>query len=355
MLKREMVSNTGVHIGANSGTLLNLLLGANDKTGMKEEYNKIQYLIKNERQIDIITDLSLYNKKGSKRLWEMIVSDTPYMAGTVPIYLAVDKKGCVGKNLLYESICEQCEKGVSIITIHPTATARLYELSNSRLIKCTSRGGSIVLKDLLMYSRYENVYMQILDKIIEKCREHNVILSIGSTFRSATIMDAMDNVYREELEAQIKIADYIKSNRGEVIIETPGHADPQNIFLICDILKQTPFSIMPLGPMPTDIACEEDDTAAVIGATLMGTHDCADILSIVTRKEHLSGIPDIDDIDSAIRKYEVAKHIIDLYKVQAKEEDYEISWSRANFNSCDVFSQENCSRCGKFCPLRNVL
>ena len=72
---------------------------------------------------------------------------------------------------------------------------------------------------------------------------------------------------------------------------------------------------MPLGPIPTDCAFEYDDFAASIGSVLMGTRGCADVLSVVTRDEHLGGIPSVQSIIEAIKKYSVAKHIIDIYKI----------------------------------------
>lgn len=84
-------------------------------------------MLSNSERIDIITDLSLY--KSANRLWEYVLKNTQYMAGTVPVYLSVNANGTVDKNMLFELICEQCEKGVSIITIHPTVNYNMLELS----------------------------------------------------------------------------------------------------------------------------------------------------------------------------------------------------------------------------------
>lgn len=349
-MKRKIISNKGISIGANSKTLLNLLIGANDEEGVASELNKIEVITNKGHGIDIITDLSLYTSK--KKLWDIIANETPYMAGTVPIYLATDNRGFVDKKKLLEVICEQCEKGVSIITTHPTATMELIDKSKTRMIPCTSRGGKIVVDDMLFNGYEENVYIQIIDEMLKICKKNGVIISIGSTFRSATIIDAMDNVYLSELQKQLELADYLEKKGAYVIIETPGHVDPRKLLSICDILCDVPYPIMPLGPMPTDVALDEDDTAAVIGASLMGTNNCADILSIVTCREHLSGIPDISEIIRAIKKYNIAKHIIDLYKIGDKKLDYEVSQKRAKLCSCDLENYSGCVRCGIFCPLR---
>lgn len=352
MAKKLIVTNKGIQIGRDANTLLNLLIGANSKLLLNDEINKINYLQSNLEKIDIITDLSLYQDKNTDRLWEYILKNTQYMAGTVPVYLSMNSNGTIDESMLFESICEQCEKGVSIITIHPTVNQKMLDLSKERIIPCTSRGGGIVAYDYICNKRNENVYLKLLDKIGLKCKETKVVISIGSTFRSGTIMDALDQTYFEELEEQIKIANYLDEQGIDAIIETPGHIEPQKLLQLCKKLENIKYPIMPLGPMLTDIGYEEDDTVAVIGASLMGIHGSADILSIVTSREHLSGIPDISEIKRAISKYQIAKHIIDLYKTRDNREDLKIAKERARLKSCDILAVQDCKRCGEVCPLR---
>ena len=88
MTKKVIMTNKGVKVGKGANTLLNLLLGANDKETVKNEIGKLEYLKAGKEKVDIITDLSLYDSKGSNRLWEYILENTDYMSGTVPFYLA---------------------------------------------------------------------------------------------------------------------------------------------------------------------------------------------------------------------------------------------------------------------------
>ena len=206
--------------------------------------------------------------------------------------------------------------------------------------------------DMLIKQSTKNIYEQNIDEIIEMAKTYDVILSIGSSFRSANLKDALDQTYIMELEKQIKIADYCKSSGVNVIIETPGHASPQDIFSVCNRLNTCcPYPIMPLGPMPTDCAFEQDDVAASIGAALMGTSGCADILSVVTREEHTGGIPSIESTLSAIEKYAVVKHIIDIYKLNDTREDDCIAVNRSKNHSCILGIKEKCFRCRVLCPL----
>lgn len=350
MDKKLITTNKGIQIGRKANTLLNLLVGANSSLMVNDEISKINYLQSNSDRVDIITDLSLY--KNENRLWEYVLKNTHYMAGTVPVYLSANANGTIDENMLFELICEQCEKGVSIITIHPTVNHKMLELSKERIIPCTSRGGGIVARDYICNKRDVNIYLKLLDKIGLKCKEHKVIISIGSTFRSGTILDALDQTYWEELNEQIRIADYLNEFGIDTIIETPGHVDAQKLLELCEKLESIPYPIMPLGPMLTDVGLEEDDTVAVIGASLMGIHGSADILSIVTSREHLSGIPNIEEMKQAISKYHIAKHIIDLYKTCDNSEDFKMAKERARLKSCDILSGIDCIRCGEVCPLR---
>ena len=205
---------------------------------------------------------------------------------------------------------------------------------------------------MILRRRNDNVFLSIIDEIINICSKYNTILSIGSSFRSGSIIDALDEAYMEELKVQLHLAEYIKKKGNKVIIETPGHVSAQGIHKLCDILLRYSFSIMPLGPMPTDIAFAEDDTAAVIGAAIMASRGCADILSIVTADEHLGGVPSLASIERAISKYNVLRHIIDIDKIESKSKDSEVSWKRRNNQSCNYSDQEHCIRCGNHCPLR---
>lgn len=354
MIKNCIKTNRGMTIGKDSKTCVNLLLGFNERDAMKSEYEKVDFFSDTDQGVQIITDLSLCAVGEKERIWEKVLDSTCLMAGTVPVYLALSDDGMIELEKLKSDIMEQCEKGVSIITIHPTANRKLIALSEKRLMKCTSRGGGIVIRDLLFNKREENAYLLILDDIIKACRESNTIISLGSTFRSGTIGDAMDETYLEELKLQFKLAEYIESNGVNVILETPGHATPNSIRKICKLLSEYPYPIMPLGPIPTDIAGDEDDTAAVIGAVLMGEKNCADVLSVVTCEEHLGGIPSLEVIRKAVKKYRIAAHIIDISKLNDVEKDLEVSYKRVSNGNCNMGDDRMCSRCGKLCPLREV-
>ncbi len=285
-------------------------------------------------------------------LWYRTIHQTNCYAATVPIYNVASLDGTLCENKLLDVIQDHAENGVAIITIHCTPTFAMLKLAKKRIIPFTSRGGGIVIRDMILRKSDDNVFLPIIDEIIKICSKNNTIISIGSSFRSGSIADALDEAYMEELKFQIHLAEYIKRKKCGVIIETPGHISAQGIYKLCEILLQYSFSIMPLGPIPTDTALDEDDTAAVIGAAIMASRDCADILSIVTADEHIGGIPRKSSIERAIRKYDILRHIIDIDKIGLINQDTEISKKRQYFQNCNFSDQKHCIRCGNYCPLR---
>lgn len=353
MGKRRFAINDTLSVGEGASTALNVLIGANTEKQYNSECEKIEILNNTSFPISIITDLSLFSPKGRMKLWQKVVDGGRYAAGTVPVYQAVTRNHIIHQRQLTDIIQEQAEGGVKLITIHPTPDRNLLEMSKLRRVPITSRGGAAVCADLILNRRAENVYMLALDDIIKISRVHHITLSIGSSFRSANLYDAIDKTYLYELSKQIEIAEYCYHHGVNVIVETPGHASPQNLFRLCEKLKYAcPFPIMPLGPLPTDCALDQDDYAASVGAVLMGTRDCADILSVVTKDEHTGGVPTIDSIISALEKYSVAKHIIDIYKLQDTQVDDAISLQRSTVKSCIFEPGKNCDRCGALCPLK---
>ena len=351
MEKNRIYLDENTCVGQDSPTAINVLIGANCEEQNPCELKKIDILNDSKLPISIVTDLSIYRKQNDQ-LWRHVVKDSRFIAGTVPVYQAVDHNKTIAPTYLLDIICEQAEGGVKLITIHPTADYELLKMSRSRLVPITSRGGAAVSIDMLVRHSTENVYTKILDKILKVALIHNITISIGSSFRSANIQDAMDDVYLKELEKQLTIAEYCNNFGVNTIIETPGHASPQKIFSICDILNTgCHYPIMPLGPLPTDCAFEQDDLAAVVGAVLMGTRNCADILSVITRDEHIGGIPTIESIFSAVIKYLVAKHVIDFYKIIDLDMDNRVSAERSKKHSCIFEDTQKCDRCDSLCPL----
>ena len=198
----------------------------------------------------------------------------------------------------------------------------------------------------------ENVYIKILPQIISHARKHSVALSIGATFRSGNIFDCNDEAQRMEIELQIMLAKSISQQGVGVIIESPGHAKPRDIVEISLILRKAGFPVMPLGPIPTDIAVGMDHISSAIGATIMGLEGCANIIAAVTREEHTGGRPTIESIIESIQVSRIAAHIIDIHNINDVNNDMLVAQTRANSNTCVLGKNTKyCDRCQELCPL----
>jgi phosphomethylpyrimidine synthase len=181
---------------------------------------------------------------------------------------------------------------------------------------------------------------------------NSVAISIGASFRSANIFDSLDDAQRKEIESQLAFARKIAESEVGVIIESPGHAKPIDIQNCAKLLASSEFPIMPLGPIPTDIAIGFDHVAAAIGASLMGIAGAAHILAAVTREEHTGEIPSIESTLEAVTTARIAAHIIDIHQLNAIESDFDIATKRAASHTCVSDKKtKGCSRCGTACPL----
>lgn len=343
------------YVGKDSRTLVSALVGSSsvkDISGQQRKIEAISRLEVNDLP-DIISDLSLNASKSD--LYKFILQNYPqFIVSTLPIYQCNTTKGIIESSELLHKIHEQVEAGVGFITIHPTPTKEIISLAQKRLVPMTSRGGGIVVKDLLSTNfKRENVYLRILDDIIKCVKKRDTVISLGASFRSANIFDSLDDCQIEEFKMQKQLADYIQSNGVDTIVEGPGHTSPQKLKKIATYYQQMGYPIMPLGPIPTDTSIGQDHISSSIGAVLLGLHDCVDIITSVTREEHTGGIPKIESTLEAIKAAKVAAHIIDMNNLEYFEGDAEIANYRATFKTC-VYGKKSsgCNRCSEVCPLK---
>ena len=344
--------------GPNSKTLVSVLIGATSAKDASKQLKKIEAVnnLKIEERPDIISDLSLENSKSF--LYKDIVTNFPdFIVSTLPIYQCTVRNGLIDDYELLEIVQQQIEKGIGLITIHPTVNFKLMQLAQKRIVPWTSRGGVMVMKDLSNRNfAVENVYLRILDGIIQAALKTRTVISIGASFRSANIFDSLDECQIEEFKFQKQIADYIYKRGVDVIIEGPGHSSPKRLKEIAKYYIEMGYPIMPLGPIPTDTAIDQDHIASSIGAVILGMLDCVDIITSVTREEHTGKIPTLESSIEAIRASKIAAHIIDMNKLDDYTRDEEIVAYRTAHQTC-IYGKKNsgCSRCAHVCPLEYKL
>jgi phosphomethylpyrimidine synthase len=342
-----------VEVGSGRPTRIMALVGASHGRSFDESRRRVEILSKMPDGPDILGDLSILPHSQARHLWKVIRDQTPFVAASLPVYSVTSRKGKIDHRELRDVAVEQIESGVGLVTIHPTPTVELVRLAEKRLVPWTSRGGGLVIKDLAARNwRGENAYLRILPEIIDAARHFGTILSLGASFRSASIIDSYDEAQKAEIEAQLDLAAQITSEGVGVIVESPGHARPADIRRVAAHLRKAPYPIMPLGPMPTDSAIGQDHVAAAIGATLFGLEGCAQILAAVTREEHTGGVPSLDSTIEAIQAARVAAHVIDLDTLGDDRSDRLIATQRAMHHTCIAGKETpGCSRCSDKCPL----
>ena len=341
-------------VGKTHKTLVSVLTGSTSKSDLSRQLKKIETISKLDDFYipDIISDLSL-SSSNSNLYKELLTNYPQYIVTTLPIYQSTQYKvDSIDKANLLDVVEEQIASGVGMITIHPTPNKNLIKLSKSRLVPVTSRGGVIVIKDLVRHNKSDNVYLEILDDIVSLCFLNKVTISIGASFRSANIFDSFDDCQVEEFKIQKEIADYISSSGVSVIIEGPGHSTPKKLKLISEYYNKMGYAIMPLGPIPTDVSIGQDHISSSIGASILGIYGCVDIITSVTREEHTGKIPSTESSIEAIIAAKITAHILNLDKTQDYTEDLKIAKFRADNQTC-IYGKNTsgCSRCAHVCPL----
>jgi phosphomethylpyrimidine synthase len=330
--------------GAGEPTRVMSLVGMNHASGFDAQVEKIDALTSMDDGPDVIADLSIVD--APQPLWHLAIN-AGRAAAALPIYTVRRRGYLIDASNLLDVALRQMEAGVGLLTIHPTPTHQLVELAQKRMVPWTSRGGGLVIQDLLSSRRADNAYMRIMPDLLGAALRHGTVLSLGASFRSANIFDALDEAQQSEIEAQLALAAEIAEAGVGVVIESPGHARPADIQVCARRLAHSGFPIMPLGPIPTDAAIGLDHVAAAIGATLMGIEGAAHILAAVTREEHTGGIPSLASTIEAAQATRVAAHIIDIHQINATAVDARIVAQRIERHTCVAGKQTaGCSRLG---------
>lgn len=337
-----------VCIGPGHPTRVMGLIGSSHPRDQSEQLEKLDAIASMARPPSIVADLSL---AGCGELVSEIVA-RGFVASSLPVYAVTARSSRLDACELLDRAISLMELGAGVLTIHPTPTPELVGLARRRLVPWTSRGGGLVIVDMLNSGGATNVYMDILPDLVSHAKRTTTTLSIGASFRSANIFDSNDATQQAELAAQLQLADELHGSGVPVIIESPGHARPRDIIAIAAKLASTDYPIMPLGPIPTDTAIGQDHIAASIGVTIMGLQGAAHVIAAVTREEHTGGIPTTESTIEALLAANVSAHVIDIDRLDATSLDLEIATGRSERASCiHLKASPGCSRCAQTCPL----
>lgn len=336
---------TSVLVGEGLGLKINASVGLNSQEEFNVEQEKIEAIRDHSVKPDMMMDLS--TKRTSRPLYDVIAREIGCPVGTIPYYTCFDPNYGLDKNELLELIEDQAESGVSFMTLHLTADLQLAEQAMARKIPVISRGGSLLLRDMRMNKRSENILLNCLDKIISICKKYHVIINVGTTFRPSTLYDALDAVNLQEIKGQKALCKFLIDCGVHVQMEGLGHIPflkiPEYVY---HLRKDIYIPFMPLGPIVSDRTQGQDHITAAVGASYIAALGGADTINAVTREEHTGGIPTIHSILEAIDTANAVATIVNDARFPKLSDSPEDKYH----NCMGIPKIIGCSRCGQECP-----
>ncbi len=355
-------ANHKVFAGYGFPVLVNASIGLNGRSNLRQEITKLKKILSNANTPDLMMDLSIVASQ--PEMWEVIRDEFGGPVGILPHYLVFDEKKGIDKKQLIERIEKTIKSGIGFITIHCTPNSQLLKLAlETRSIPITSRGGSIIIRDMLINKRRQSIYFEIFDDIARLAQQNGVVLNLGTSFRAACIRDGLDRAMLEELKIQKELIERAHAIGTQVILEGPGHMILSQIDQYIELTNNLNVPRMPLGPIVTDSFPGMDHIVNAIGSAYMLSRCRGGIINAITRIEHKGNLPSAKMLIEAIEVAHVAAHAATInYHKKKRDRDHEVSNIRAKLQSCvlqsmhqnvSVISKDirRCTRCGHLCPL----
>lgn len=331
---------------------VNMSFGLEAEHAGAREASKITRILGEPSPPDLLMDLSV--EKMDPEPWQVA---RPLFAGPIgllPHYLSFSEtKGLDGDALLARTD-HLLNHGVNFVTVHCSPTMALFERARrERLTPLTSRGGGIVIRDMLINNRSRSIFADIFDDICVIAAGYGAVINLGTAFRAASVAEGLDGVVRAELSIQ---ADYVRRARAAgvaVVLEGPGHIRLEQIRDYWKAIEPLEVTPMPLGPIVSDRFAAMDHVASAIGAAHLMSLSHGGIVNAVTAAEHLGGVPNFRQMREGLRAAQVAAQAASIsYDSDALEAEEAVSRRRSELESCVVDGQEaGCSRCQRLCPL----
>lgn len=335
------------YIGYGLQLKINVSVGLSEIKDYVSEIDKIKRISEFDVIPDSMMDLSIVNINNP--LYCIIQEEIGCPVGTVPVYKCFDEKIGIDKNILLEEIEKQAQSGVSFMTFHFSAIDEIYRESKDRNVPVISRGGSLLLRDIYLNKRKENILLEYFDEICKILKKYSVVASVGTTFRPSNLYDALDKVHIKEIALQKQIISLLREKGINVIMEGIGHISLNDLNKYVDLIRKdfyVPF--MPLGPIVTDQAVGWDHISSAIGASNMALMNGADIINAVTREEHTGGIPSVDSIYEAVKSAQVVVHCINDVRFF---EEFNKKYNSKRINCMEIVNDKiGCARCRDECP-----
>ncbi len=225
-------------------------------------------------------------------------------------------------------LAEQANRGLDMLTVH--ASLRAADLDaikqSTRLIPMTSKGGGII-SAYMRASGCENPYFKYFDEVLEICRRAEMVLSLGTSLRPASVVDRFDDLFLIELSAMQMLVKRALTAGVKVMVEGIGHATlrdtPTYVTMTKQACSNVPYRVL---PMATDIALGYDHISGAI-ATAVCVMAGANAVTCISRSEHI-GLPSIEDLEEAVVATRVACHAAQLGGLIPLDRDRQMSRTR---------------------------
>lgn len=374
--RRERIRPSAV--GEGLRVKVNANIGTSEAAfGVEQELEKLDAAI--SAGADAVMDLSTGGDLREVRRRILERCDVPL--GTVPVYEAAVNSARRGAGVtgmsadeMLAAVRTHAEDGVEFMTIHAGLTREQAAAASGRAAGIVSRGGAF-LTCWMEANDAENPYYARFDEVLDICRRHDVVLSLGDSLRPGCIADAGDKAQLDELRILGDLVLRARDAGVQVIVEGPGHVPipeiAEQMRLAKELCHGAPLYV--LGPIVTDVAPGYDHVTSAIGGALAASAG-ADFLCYVTRAEHVC-LPDADDVHEGVICARIAAHAGDIARnlPAAREWDAQMTSARKNLDWERQFtvaidrkrpeamrqmrgggSAKQCSMCGSFCAMRLV-
>lgn len=359
-------------VGEKQKTLVIAGVGTSENTCSSDlEFKKVQLAL--DAGADMISDHSFFgdiNSFHKKLICELGARLSVVASYELSARYRRKKWDRLDSNRILSLIEEQIARGIDIITIHATLTLDDLCLlkTSSRIIPMTSKGGGIIA-DYMVQTGEENPYWVFFNEILHLLSGTGVAISLGTTFRPASVCDKWDSISEYEITKMGELVARADERNVPIIVEGLGHV---SINEIENIVKKTklkchnaPYRILSVA---TDRAVGGDHISSAIAAAIAVANG-ANMIQAVSRKEHI-GLPDCEDVVEAVTSAKIAAAVGELVSIGDYKLECEMAKSRW-INGCrgnpdssiipkSVLALEanvnerlkNCSMCGDYCGLK---
>lgn len=362
-------------LGEGVSTKVNANIGTSTvSSDLEGELAKLRAAI--EVGADTVMDLS--TGPDSDQVRAAVLARADVAVGSVPVYDAAVRASAgivsMTPDSMLNAVRRHAEDGIDFQTIHAAITraqARAVA-SSSRRTGIVSRGGAM-LSCWMRENDAENPYYERFDEVLDICREHGVVLSIGDALRPGCLADAGDEAQMGEVAVIGELVARAHEAGVGVIVEGPGHVPLSEVAGQVETIKRVCHGapLYVLGPLVVDIAPGYDHITSAIGGAVAAAAG-ADFLCYVTRTEHVC-LPEAADVAQGVIASRIAAHAGDIARGMpgARDRDDLMADARKSFDWPQQFElaldpalprelreqsglgdAEECSMCGPFCAMR---